>query len=360
MRTMGSVGVADLGPLADLADWLVSWADFELAENEGLALIDTNAFSTACSALALAGAAQVVDAMDLAAALDFEAYAANLNALHPIVAATRPSPGLRTSLSNVREALAGSTLWEGGTARNLQDPLTFRCVPQIHGAARDALSYAQQTVERELNSSQGNPVVVLAERAVVSVGNFDVVAMSAAVDFTRIGLAPAITSAAERTVKLLQSPSSGLAAGLSDRPETGDDGLAEMAVASQAFAAEARLLAQPVSYELASTSKAEGIEDRTTMAPLSARRLDEVESLVCRIVAVELVVAAQAIDRRQLGRLGRGTAAAYAAVRERVAATSAESPLPYDLEPLVQAVHDGEFSAIVKANRTGASNVIPD
>jgi histidine ammonia-lyase len=352
MRTLGSVGQADLGPLADLSAWLVDWAGFELAENEGLALIDTNAFSTAASALALAGAEQVIDAMDVAAALDFEAFAANLNALHPVVAETRPSPGVRSSLANLRAALAGSTLWQSGVARNLQDPLTFRCVPQIHGAARDAIGYTHETVERELNSSQGNPVVVLSERTVVSVGNFDVVAMSAAVEYARIGLAPAATSAAERTVKLLQSPFSGLAPGLSDRPETGDDGLAELAVATQSFAAEARLLAQPVSYELASTSKAEGIEDRTTMAPLSARRLDEVVTLLCRIVAVELVVAAQAIDLRRLGTLGRGTAAAYSAVRERVGPTSVESPLPDDLEPLVAAVRDGEFSAIVKAPAT--------
>jgi histidine ammonia-lyase len=346
VRTLGSVGQADLGPLADLADWLVESKYFELAENEGLALIDSNAFSTACAALGLARAEQLLDAMDLAAALDFEAYAANVNSLHRVVGETRPSPGVRASLANLRRALGGSILWETGVARNLQDPLTFRCVPQVHGAARDAVGYARQAVERELNSSQGNPVVALSDRAVVSVGNFDAVAMSAAADFARIGLAPAVTSAAERTVKLLQSPFSGLAPGLSDRPETGDDGLAEMAVAAQSFAAEARLLAQPVSFEMASSTKAEGIEDRTTMAPLSARRLEEVVALACRVVAVELTVAAQAIDLRRLGPLGRGTAAAYAVVRAHVVATSEEEPFPFDLEPLVEVVRAGGLSAI--------------
>jgi histidine ammonia-lyase len=349
VRTLGSVGQADLGPLADLADWLLEWSGFEPAENEGLALIDTNAFSTGCAALALARAEDLLDAMDVAAALDFEAYAANVTALHPIVAETRSSPGVATSVSNLRRALEGSVLWDADAARNLQDPLTFRCVPQVHGAARDAVEFARRVVERELNSSQGNPVVVVSERAVVSVGNFDAVAMSAAADFARIGLAPAVTSAAERTVKLLQSPFSGLAAGLSDRPETGDDGLAELAVAAQSFAAEARLLAQPVSFELASTTKAEGIEDRTTMAPLSARRLDEVVDLTCRVVAVELVVAAQAVDLRSLGRLGRGTSAVQDLVRSHVSATSATSTFPADLEPLVEAVRNGAISAIAKA-----------
>ncbi len=346
VRTLGSVGEADLGPLADLANWLVDWAGFELAENEGLALLDNNAFSTAWSALAVAAAARLLDSMDLAAALDLEAYAANLDALHPIVARTRPSPGLCACLDKLRTALEGSVLWESGAARNLQDPLTFRCVPQIHGAARDALSYTRQVVERELNAAQGNPVVVLSEGAVLSVGNFDVVAMSAALDFARIALAPVVTSAAERTVKLLQSPFSGLAAGLSDRPETGDDGLAEMAVAVQSLAAEARLLAQPVSYEMASSTKAEGIEDRTTMAPLSARRLEEVVSLCTRVVALELTVAAQAIDLRRLGPLGRGTGAIYAVVRHHVAATGPSSPFPADLEPLVAAVRAGKLSGL--------------
>jgi histidine ammonia-lyase len=348
VRSLGSVGQADLGPLADLADAVVEWGDFELAPNESLALIDTNAFSTACSALALAHGLQLLDALDVAAALDFEAYAANVTALHPVVGETRPSPGLHATLSNLHGLLAGSVLWEKGTARNLQDPLTFRCVPQFHGAARDALGYARATVERELNNSQGNPVVVLAERAIISVGNFDPVAMSASLDFARIGLAPAITSAAERTVKLLQSPFSGLAAGLAEDPETGDDGLAEFAVASQSLAAEARLLAHPVSFELASSSKAEGIEDRTTMAPLSARRLAEVVELATRVVAVELVVAAQAIDLRSLGRLGKGTERAYRSVRELIASTHAPSPLPEDLEPLVVAVRAGTLSAIIE------------
>ena len=347
MRTLGSVGEADLGPLADLASWLVERAGFELGENEGLALIDNNAFSTASCALALARAEQLLDAMDLAAALDFEAYAANLNALHPIVAETRRSPGLVASLDNLRWALSGSVLFDTTMARNLQDPLSFRCVPQIHGAARDALSYTRQTVERELNSSQGNPVVVLAERRVVSVGNFDAVALSAAVDFARIGLAPALTAAAERAVKLLQSPFSGLAAGLSPDPEGGDDGLAEMAVAAQSLAAEARLLAQPVSFELVSSSKAEGIEDRTTMAPLSGRRLDEVVSLAWRLVALELTVAAQAVDLRHLAPPGRVTSALHAIVRSHVRESGGTS-FPADLQPLVDAVAGGDLSVLLE------------
>jgi len=113
-----------------------------------------------------------------------------------------------------------------------------------------------------------------------------------------------VTSAAERTVKLLQSPLSGLPAGLAAEPDTGEDALAEFAVAAQSIAAEARALAHPVSFEVVSSSKAEGIEDRMTMAPLSARRLADMADLAARVIALELFVAAQAIDLRRFSRLG--------------------------------------------------------
>jgi histidine ammonia-lyase len=178
---------------------------------------------------------------------------------------------------------------------------------------------------------------------VISVGNFDPVAMAAAVDLARIALAPVVTSATERTVKLLQQPTSGLPAGLAEAPELGEDALAEFAVASQSFAAEARLLAQPVSFELASASKAEGIEDRTTMAPLSARRLTEMVTLTARVISVELVVAAQAVDLRRRKPLGQGTTALHSLVRSHVPYTRHGMPPPPDLEPLTEAVQRGEL-----------------
>ena len=130
------------------------------------------------------------------------------------------------------------------------------------------------------NSSQSNPVVVVPERRIVSVGNFDIGPLAAALDFARIALAPVVTSANERAVKLLQAPFSGLPAGLSAIAGSPDDALSELAVAGQAITVEARTLAHPVSYELASSVKGEGIEDRATMAPLSARRLADMSSCV--------------------------------------------------------------------------------
>jgi histidine ammonia-lyase len=145
--------------------------------------------------------------------------------------------------------------------------------------------------------------------------------VAAAMDFVRIALVPVLTSAAERTVKLLQAPTSGLTAGLAAAAGTAEDALAEFAVASQSLVIEARALAGPVSYELASTSKAEGIEDRTTMAPFSARRLAEMVDL--------------------------GARDAYERVRHLVPFTAPGQAPPEDLEPLVEAVRSGEIALVL-------------
>ena len=355
VRRLGSIGQGDLGPMADLAHGLITRSGFEVAENEGLALVSSNAFTTAWACLATADAEALLAVFDVAGALDLEAFGANVASLHPVIEQIRPFPGLAATLHQLRLLLAGSYLWQPGAARFLQDPLTFRCLPQIHGAARDALGYAMNILQIELNSSQSNPVVVPAanepgnepgneQGRIVSVGNFDIGHLAAALDFLRIALAPVVTSANERAVKLLQAPYSGLPAGLAAGAGSPDDALAELAVAGQAITVEARTLAHPVSYELASSVKGEGIEDRATMAPLSARRLADMIALSARVVAIELVVAAQAIDLRAPGQLGLGTGRAYRMIRELVPFTQADGTLPADLEPLVELVTMGTLT----------------
>ena len=351
VRRLGSVGEGDLGPMADLAYGLITRSGFEIAENEGLALVSSNAFTTAWAAIALADAQTLMDSFDVAGALDLEAFRANLTCLHPIIEQTRPFPGLAATLHRLRALLEGSYLWQPGAARFLQDPLTFRCLPHINGAARDALHYATNILQIELNSSQSNPVVVLAERRIVSVGNTDIGPLAGALDFVRIALAPVVTSANERAVKLLQAPFSGLPAGLAATAGSPDDALSELAVAGQAITVEARTLAHPVSYELASSVKGDGIEDRATMAPLSARRLADMIDLSARVVAIELVVAAQAIDLRAPGRLGAGTAQAYRMIRNLVPFTRADDTLPADLEPVVELVTRGLLAQLDQPNQ---------
>lgn len=343
VRMLGSIGQGDLGPMAELAATL--FADAELLAKEGIALVNSNAFSTALASLAVADTQRLVDTLDVTGAMDLEAFASNLTMLHPAIGDVRPYPGLCFALERLRGLLEGSYLWEKGAARNLQDPLTFRCLPQIHGATRDALDFARKQLEIELNASQENPLVIPDEDRIVSVANFDILPLAAALDFLRIALAPALTSACERMLKLLQGPLTGLPDGLAPRHGLAENSLGEFGVAAQALTAEARLLAQPVSFELVTSTHAEGIEDRMTMAPLAARRLAEMTDLGERLAAIGFTIAAQAVELRDPPATGSGTKRAFELVRERVPFMGEGDPLPADLEPLRELIVTGALLA---------------
>ncbi len=339
VRMLGSLGQADLAPMADLAHGLLG-AEPRLEPGEGLALLNNNAFATGLAALAVADYERLLETSLVAAALDLEAFGANLSVIDSAVGRERPYPGLVSTNATLRKLLDGSALLDEGAARNLQDPLTFRSLPQVHGAARDALGFARSQLETELNAAQGNPLVDVIGGRIFSVGNFDVLPLAAALDLLRIALAPVLTSANERMVKLLQAPLSGLPEGLAERHGSAEDSLSEYGPAGQALTAEARLLAQPVSFELASSAHAEGLEDRTTMAPLAARRLAEMVALGERIVTIELLVAAQAVELRGR-RLGAGTERARMLVRARLPFKRETDPIPASLEPLRELVRSG-------------------
>lgn len=340
VRTLGSVGQADLAPMADLAaglfgDRASTEDDRALAGGEGLALVSSNAFSTARAALALHDADLLLEAMTAAGALSLEALRANLSLIHQGIGDVRPYPGLQRALARLAAALDGSSLHEPGAAGSLQDPLTFRNLPHLLGVLEDALVYATAQVTIELNASDSNPIVLPGVAAPISVANYESLPIAAALDHVRVVLASVLTASGERSVKLLDTPWSGLPTGLVDAPDTRDPGLAYLGIVVQSLVAEARLLAQPVSLELASSAHAEGIEDRMAMGGLSARRLDEQLALGRRIVAIELVVATQGIDLRAPRQLGTGTAAARALVRGLVPRYHAGDPVP-DLEPLIE------------------------
>jgi histidine ammonia-lyase len=333
VHSLGSIGQADLAPLAELAMSVLDGVD--LAPGEGLAVLSSNAFSTGRAALGVVDTCALLDALDLAGAMSLEAFGANLGMLHPAIAESRPSAGLRTSLQRLRTHLEGSGLWEPDSPRNLQDPLTFRSLPQVHGTARDAHAHALAQVQIELNAPQNNPLVLLDEDRLVSVASFDAQALATALDVARIGLAPALFASSERTVKLLDTMWSGLPRGLVDGPA---DGLSFLAISAQSLAAEAALLAAPVSFQPAGTAHAEGIEDRTALAPLAARRLDEMLDLGARAVAIELVVATRAIDLRG-SPVGAGLRSFHDEIRARVPATT-EADIP-DLERVAMLVREG-------------------
>lgn len=347
VRTLGSVGQADLAPLADLASELFS--DRPLEPGEPLALIDNNAFSTAWAALALFDAGVLSDTLDLSGAMSLEAFAANLQSLHDAVAASRPYPGLARSLARMRALLEGSSQWDPASARNLQDPLSFRGLPQGNGALRDAFAFADGQLAIELNASQGNPIVVADEDRLISVANFDVVPLAQALDLVRIALATAVTGSCERSLKLLDARHSGLPTGLASGGAAGSLGIGVLGIAAQSLAVEARTLAQPVSHELASTTEAEGTEDRTAMACLGARRLSEQVDLGRRLVAIELAVAARALTLRPPSPMGAGTHTAFGEIVEVLPWIEEGRKAPPDVEPLLDALRAGSLVGAASA-----------
>jgi histidine ammonia-lyase len=339
VRAVGSVGQADLAPLSELVVPLV--AGFELEPGEGTALLDNNAFATGWAALAVADAERLLGTLEIAGALSLEGFAANPSPLHPHVARARPYPGLRRTLARFGRLLDGSPIHEPGAARNLQDPLSFRNLPQLLGAARDVLDHVDAVLAIELNANQGNPIVVPDEDRLVSVANFEILPLAAALDYLRIVLASVLGAASERVTKLLYPLWSGLPTGLTPEPGTAEAGLTYLSLAAQSLAVEARLLAQPVSFELVSTSHAEGIEDRTTSAPLGARRLADQVELGARIAAIELTAAAQAVALRR-HRPAPGSTATIEAVRRHVPFLAMGGHVP-DVEPLAAAIRAGLF-----------------
>ncbi len=334
-----SVGESDLSPMAEIGQVMIGLGQAEyqgeLLEGaealrraeltplraqakEGLAIISANAYSIGKGILLLHDVRKLLETADLAAALSFEGFAANLSILEPDVANARPFSGQNARLENLRRLLEGSYLWH--TPRNLQDPLSFRCVPQIHGACDEALRFAEVALERKLNSAEDNPVVALERGILLSNGNFDSTITTLALDTVRLGLNQIASIATKRIQKLLWAEFSGLNTVLAKTPHAGEGMfLNTLGRAAVALSAEVKLLSMPASMvEVAEFN--EGIEDHTTLAPLSLKRSVELLRIIQKIVALEMFVAVRAIELRGIEpggdkRLGLGTAHAADIIR---------------------------------------------
>jgi len=365
VRTGGSVGQADLAEMAEIGQVLIGRGEADyggrrmpgaealhaaglepirLKAKEGLALISANGVTMGHGSLVLSDVAELLDAFDVTAALSLEAFEGNLSTIHPEAARMRPHPGQARAADRLRELLSGSYLWRPGAARNLQDPLSFRCVPQTHGACYDAHAYSRGTMEVELNSASDNPLVLLEDQSIISVGNFDVVALAVAFDLLRVAVAQVVHLANERIQKHLWAQFSGLPTGLATRE--GDEGLRPLGYTSASLAAEARVLANPVSLDYRGQI-AEGFEDHASMAPLGVRKTEELIEISRRMVALELTVATHAIDLRGGPPLGAGTGVARDIARE-FATTDPEELWP-DVDGLTEAIGDGRLVARVAA-----------
>ena len=367
----GSVGASDLCMLAHVGLTLIGEGEAELGgvrmpsadalaraglapvtlgPKDGLAICSSSAVSAGVAALALVDAIACLETMQVAAALSMEGFRANLSPLDPRVVAARPAPGQAWAAAGLRELLGGGALTVPGAARRLQDPLSLRCASQIHGSLRAALVLLSEAVAPELGGAADNPLVLTGDDEILSTGNFHVPALALALDATAIALAQVAAASAERQARLKTERLSGLPAGLSPRGRT-SSGLAPLSKTAQALTLDIRHLAAPLAVH--PTVGADGVEDDSTGATHAALRLRDQLERMWLLAAIELIVAAQAVDLIAGGRaevLGAGTAAAFAEVREWVETLGEDRPVGPDVERLAaQALSGGQLLHRVRA-----------
>jgi histidine ammonia-lyase len=351
----GSVGASDLCMLAHVGLTLIGEGEAELdgrpmgsaqalsraglqavtlGPKDGLAICSSSGLSAGVAALDLVDALACLQVMQVAAALSMEGFRANLSPLDPRVVAARPAPGQSWAADGLRALLRGGELTQPGAARRLQDPLSLRCVSQIHGSLHVALALLAAAVAPELGGAADNPLVLIEDEEILSTGNFHVPALALALDATAIALSQVAAASTERQARLKTERLSGLPASLS--PGGGvSSGLSPLTKTAQALSVEIRHLAAPLS--IMPTIGADSVEDDSTGAAHAALRVREQVERMWPLAAIELIVAAQAVDLALGGHteaLGAGTAEAFAAVRESVPTLEEDRPMGPDVERL--------------------------
>jgi histidine ammonia-lyase len=355
--SLGSIGAADLAPLAHMGRALLGHGDAEFAgermpaslalakaglapldlgPKDGHALVVANSLSVGQACLRLHDISRLFSWSLLATALNFEAFRANVAVFDDRALAARPAFGQRAVAARFRGILLGSSLLAEGAARRLQDPLSYRCMPQVWGALQHAIDEARQATEIELASSSDNPVVLAEEGVMLSHGNFDLTAFVLA--WERLGQAMAHCAAATayRTIKIM-SP------GLSDLPRfltplgQSRTGFATVQKTVSAMEAEIRHLALPVS--LTPLPAADGVEDQASMAPSVLAKTEAIVERLRYLVAIELVSASQAVELRGVANeLGATSGEAYRFLRDLVPSLDEDRALGPDFMRVAEAI----------------------
>jgi histidine ammonia-lyase len=367
----GSVGASgDLAPLAHLSLALIGEGEFVrsgtgtpvaarellaeqhltplvLAEKEGVALLNGTALMASYLALELAEARELLDAALVAAALSFDALEGSPDSLDDRLGEVRNSPEQRSIAQAMRRLLEGSDLstprreWKG------QDPYTLRCIPQVFAAVRLGLDFAERVIAPELNAVSDNPVV-FSEDEFVNGGNFHGQSLALALDTLAIAV-QYVAAYSERRIARLVHPAlnRGLPAFLA--PDAGvSSGFMVPQYLAAALVNENQTLVHPASAGSLSTSADQ--EDFVSMGPWAGAKLRRVLLNTRRIVAVEWIVAGQALELRRPRFGGRGSEAALRALRERVAPWERDrSPAP-DIERVAAAIADRSILDAVRSS----------
>lgn len=334
----GSVGASgDLAPLAHMALPLLGFGSFwdedgsevldaasvlkerkkepiELQPKDGLSLINGTQLMSAYGAYVFENTLSLLKLADIAAAMSLEALQGSSTPFDERIQNIRPHPGQKEVAENIRNLLKNSEILESHrSCGKVQDPYCLRCVPQVHGASRDAIRHAISVVETEINSVTDNPLV-FENGEIISGGNFHGQPLALVLDFAKIALAE-IASISERRTYLLLEGHDGLPTLLMQ--ETGiNSGFMIPQYTSAALVSENKVLAHPSSVDSIPTSL--GQEDHVSMGSISALHLFKIYENVETVLAIELFTAAQALDFRKPLKPGDGVETAHKIVRDAI------------------------------------------
>jgi len=367
--SQGSVGASgDLAPLSHIAAVLIGEgealikgrrvpgsqamkaagiAPVVLEAKEGIALNNGTQAMTALGVLALHDAEILADAADVAAALTLEAVKGKSIPFAPQVHITRPHPGQATVAAHIRRLIKGSKLVDsvdGDTNDKVQDSYSLRCVPQVHGATRDALRYVRRVLETEINSATDNPLIFPGDPVAYSAGNFHGQPVAIAMDFLGLAVAELGSISERRSAKLVdKNHNCGLPAFLAGRGGV-ESGLMIAQYTAAALVSENKVLMHPASGDSIPTSANQ--EDHVSMGTIAARHAAEIVRNVRRVLAIELLCGARGTDMRNR-KPGIGALRAIAAIRALIPSSQSDHSLSEDIEGVAGLIQSQEFSRIL-------------
>ncbi|MCG0276236.1 MAG: histidine ammonia-lyase [Thermosediminibacteraceae bacterium] len=317
-----------------------------LEAKEGLALINGTQAMSAIGCIALAEACNLSKVADICGALTLEALNGIVDAFDEKIHMARPHPGQLECAKNVLRLVEGSTFVTRQGELKVQDAYALRCMPQVHGATKDALRHVRHVLETEINSATDNPLLFPDEEQVLSGGNFHGQPVAINMDYMGIAVSE-LANISERRIERLVNPylNEGLPAFLTKEGGL-NSGLMISQYTAAALVSENKTLSFPASVDSIPSSANQ--EDHVSMGTIAARKAMKIVENTRNVLAIELLCAAQAIDLRfekngVKGRLGKGTACAYEAIRERVPALGEDRVLSGDVKNLSELIKSGDL-----------------
>lgn len=308
-----------------------------LAAKEGLALINGTQMMTAYLTFTTARARSLMRQVDIAGSMSLEALLGTTNACDPLLHGVRPHPGQQAVARNILRLLDKSAIRESHRYDHdaVQDSYSLRCMPQVHGASRDAIAYVEEVLLREINSATDNPLIFAEEGRLIEGGNFHGQPVALAADFLGIALAEFANISERRVERMVNGKLSGLPRFLS-RHGGLHSGLMIAQYTAAALVSENKVLAHPASVDSIPTSANQ--EDHNSMGSIGARKAWQIMRNLEHVNAIEFLTAAQALDFHDPLAPGAGTGAAHAAIRAVSSHLEEDRFLHGDLQAVAQLV----------------------